>query len=751
MTILRWFPTMVYAVVILAIASFFAARGEVSLLLIAGGLAAVSWYVCEGPRGLALPRMIASLLILAVSVGVIPDLANHRDDVVGVIGRYAVWLSLIKLFERKRAADYAQLLMLSLVLMLAGALQTRSLFYGLGLIVYSVLTVLAVLLYQLYAGNERALATRMQSVPVSARSSVLPPLRPVFGPGVRRQFLLFTIFVAAIGIIASTIFFMAFPRHMGHGMLQQLMTQASLNRTGFVDQISLKTGARIGDSKTPVFQVRVLAGDGKPLENGQPIYLRGGVLEEYDAESFTWAMSRSTRSRTREGTAASLGFTALGVGRMNVGAQLDEYTIEVTPLVPMNDVIFAPASPVALSMASEMDFTFNQRTHTLTANARRAGSYTVRTVPRPSPNLLVSLNGGLPVVLGTLRPYDNAKVRELASSILRDAGLAAEQPRSFPERGTYARDAARACAAFLGSFTYTLDLSDVVIEGDPIEAFLLSFKRGHCEYFASALVAMLQSLGIEARLVTGFLAAEFEGDGYYRVRESHAHAWTEVHTTEFGWERVDPTPASVIDELSRVDESLAGRARGVYEMLDSSWIQNIVDFDGAKQTTLAQGLSIGPLDWLSTQSERFSEWLRMFIRRFGWAGGMQLLAISAAVAVALLILVRVIRRARRVRKMLQLQNVHGEEYRRLLRSLSFYIDMLDLLQRGDLAKPDWQPPRAWADVLHGSRPDVAMPVAALADLFYTARFGHQPLDTADEAAAAAELDRLAGALGVRRH
>ena len=80
---------------------------------------------------------------------------------------------------------------------------------------------------------------------------------------------------------------------------------------------------------------------------------------------------------------------------------------------------------------------------------------------------------------------------------------------------------------------------------NPIEDFLFRYKSGHCEYFATAMILMLRSVGIPARLATGFLGAEFNPlEDYYIVRQSNAHAWVEAYFPETGWTTIDPTPPS---------------------------------------------------------------------------------------------------------------------------------------------------------------------------------------------------------------
>jgi transglutaminase-like putative cysteine protease len=103
---------------------------------------------------------------------------------------------------------------------------------------------------------------------------------------------------------------------------------------------------------------------------------------------------------------------------------------------------------------------------------------------------------------------------------------------------------------------------------DAVAFFLFESHRGYCVHFASALALMCRSLGIPARVVSGFLEGEAEeGTHTYLVRARDAHAWAEVFVPGDGWVEVDPTPprpltvgeraAQVWDQLSRAVEEAA--------------------------------------------------------------------------------------------------------------------------------------------------------------------------------------------------
>ena len=58
MRLLRGFPAMALTVVLLSIVGFFVSQESVGLLLVCGALAAMSWYITEGPRGRSLPQIL---------------------------------------------------------------------------------------------------------------------------------------------------------------------------------------------------------------------------------------------------------------------------------------------------------------------------------------------------------------------------------------------------------------------------------------------------------------------------------------------------------------------------------------------------------------------------------------------------------------------------------------------------------------------------------------------------------------------
>jgi protein-glutamine gamma-glutamyltransferase len=105
-------------------------------------------------------------------------------------------------------------------------------------------------------------------------------------------------------------------------------------------------------------------------------------------------------------------------------------------------------------------------------------------------------------------------------------------------------DTVMALTAYLQhNYQYSQQLGHVPPGQDPVDWFLFDVKIGYCEQFATAEVLMLRSLGIPARLATGYSTGQYDPVlDQSIVRERDAHAWVEVWFPNDGWVPVDPSP-----------------------------------------------------------------------------------------------------------------------------------------------------------------------------------------------------------------
>lgn len=79
-------------------------------------------------------------------------------------------------------------------------------------------------------------------------------------------------------------------------------------------------------------------------------------------------------------------------------------------------------------------------------------------------------------------------------------------------------------------------------EGEPLDWFLFEYKIGFCNYYATAEVVMLRSVGVPARLAVGYARGDYDAErGVYEVWAEDYHAWPEVYFPGYGWVEFEPT------------------------------------------------------------------------------------------------------------------------------------------------------------------------------------------------------------------
>ncbi len=104
---------------------------------------------------------------------------------------------------------------------------------------------------------------------------------------------------------------------------------------------------------------------------------------------------------------------------------------------------------------------------------------------------------------------------------------------------------------------------------DPIDWFLFDYRIGFCNYYASAEVVLLRSLGIPARMAVGYASGMYQAsEGLYEVRGGDAHAWPEVFFPGYGWVEFEPTSslaAIIRPEAAASGEIGPGTEQGIEE------------------------------------------------------------------------------------------------------------------------------------------------------------------------------------------
>jgi protein-glutamine gamma-glutamyltransferase len=181
---------------------------------------------------------------------------------------------------------------------------------------------------------------------------------------------------------------------------------------------------------------------------------------------------------------------------------------------------------------------------------------------------------------------------------------------------------ARAMAFFRdGEFAYTLE--PLLLGTHSVDDFLFNTKAGFCEHFAAAFVFLMRAAGVPARVVTGYQGGELNPvDRIITVRQSDAHAWTEVYLRERGWVHVDPTG---LVAPGRVDGGLAHAVAGAqlpallrpqlewlrglryqWEAMSHSWNIWVIGYNTQRQRELMSLVGVRDADWRSLTAVLFA-------------------------------------------------------------------------------------------------------------------------------------------------
>jgi transglutaminase-like putative cysteine protease len=314
--------------------------------------------------------------------------------------------------------------------------------------------------------------------------------------------------------------FLLFPRLPGP--LWALPSGGHNGRTGLSSQMSPGDITSLAQSDEPAFRVRF---DGAPPERAQ-LYWRGPVLESFDGRRWR-ALADSAR---RQKTAAPL-------RQLPAGTPVHSYEIVLEAhqqrwLLPLETALSWDAADASLSATREL----------LSARpiaSRSAWRGRSATLPR----------------FRDARPPEQATLTFNTARNPRSAVLAGTMRAAAGSDRAYLRN-------ILGMFrqqAYYYTLEPPALGDHPVDDFLFRTRSGFCEHYASAFAMLARAAGIPARVVTGYQGGERNPlADYWIVRQSDAHAWTEVWLDGY-WERYDPT-AAVAPE--RVDEGIGAALPG---------------------------------------------------------------------------------------------------------------------------------------------------------------------------------------------
>jgi len=171
-----------------------------------------------------------------------------------------------------------------------------------------------------------------------------------------------------------------------------------------------------------------------------------------------------------------------------------------------------------------------------------------------------------------------------------------------------------------------------------VDDFLLRERAGHCEYFAAGMVVLLTALDVPSRIAGGYYGGRYNPiTGYYVIRRSDAHAWTEVWDGT-RWLTFDSTP-EVLRPGASTGSVLREYVAALGDSLNFVWDRYILSFGLADQLALAEDLLVRGRATLASLRQKLStDALKVGTRQYG---------ALAAIVIALGAMVALIVRRRR--------------------------------------------------------------------------------------------------------
>lgn len=526
--------------------------------IVAGGLLA-GWFTSTRTWPRAYVVALTTLLTAGLAGMLLLSLLDGEWLVNSIT--FGLLATVARTLQQQTSRQQFQLIALSFLLMVAAAVTNPDPAFALYFVAYSILLTWALTYTHL-----------LQRVEEAAGGSGMEWKASRFVSG---RFLLGSSLLALVLLASSSFIFLLFPR-LGLGFFSA-QTRRADPITGFSNTIELGHFGNLRDSTRVV--MRVEFGEGREyLPPVSMMHFRGISFESYDGSAWS---RRQTRTRPLRPGLDSYFEIDADPRLRSADYHTAEVDIYLEPLESENKVLFLPVRPIAVRhLATRFDrFRGTTRnfeedeaedlalsgpsgtsfSYTAQAGILRASVGDLRNLPMDYPRTIRRRYLQLPETL-------DPRIVKLAESVTADAANPYDMAVRLVDH-----------LQLEYGFT-TVGAGDTA---DPIAAFLFERRKGHCEYFATAMVLMLRTLGVPSRPVNGFLGASYNEFGdFYSVTEGRAHTWVEAWFPRYGWLTFDPTPAA---ETPPEDSGFFAALDLWVDALRLRWYKWVVEYDLEKQ------------------------------------------------------------------------------------------------------------------------------------------------------------------------
>lgn len=703
---------------VLAVVSTASLSPWTNVLLVVGLFAAIA--IPDSWQGRPALRHFATIAPLALLILQGARLLAGRSP-LDVAVEFAALLQIVRLATRRGAAHDQQIIVLALLHFVAGTVLGGGLTYGICFLGFLVVAPGALVLSHLrreVEGNYRQGARDRTGLPVDVPRILRS--RRVVGRG----FLASTCLLSVPILIFTTALFVLFPR-VGLSLL--LLNHPHAGRMiGFSEHVDLGDVGVLRDDPTIAlrFEIKDLP---EPPPTRLTLRLRGTAFDAYDGRA--WARTQ------RDLRPADHGLDGPDVVPLSRGpdfARDRSISFDLEPIDP--PVVFLPPRAVAIRVRPQNQILLGDP-----LIIQRGADGELRYSGSDARGLRYDayLASDSEPIVEALSTAERARYLTVPASLPeRIAGLAHTWTDALPT--TEAK--ARAIEDHL-RHDYTYDLkSPSQGKPRPVDHFLFESKRGHCEFFSTAMALMLRQVGVPSRNVTGFVGGTWNRFGrYYAVREGDAHSWVEAYVERNGrgsWETFDPTPASGAQPL----EPPGGAyyyVRDFIEALSQRWNTYVVGYDLRKQVRI--------FDAVSRSYEKFRS--RAGVDKGPFANVTRGPVVACAVLASLAVAYLLWKRRRRSGDEAATKTRHPEADAQVVVATALYRSLETALQAQGITRPPSMTPLRHAEHLRERRHPLGDVVFALTDQYLLARFGGQALSDSSRR----DFERRIREIRSRRH
>jgi len=646
-----------------------------TIALTTAGLFARALWIC-GVLRFNISDRATTILTLAYSGFFLVDYLALSHEFLPATVHLLFYLAVMKILTARSNRDYLYTAVIAFLELLAAAILSVNFNFFLFLALYLVFAIATL--------SSAEIRRSMHRATVSAR---VGPRR--FAPrlGVLSMFVTIGILLLTAGL------FFILPR----------TAEAAFSRLGphrgflpgFATQVTLGDIGEIKTSSRPVMHISIYSS-----QRVGGLKWRGGALTEFDGKRWTNPDRKPKRIEVENEHVDLSGGEHLPYGRRI------SYDINLEAI--QNDELFFPGTPEFLHIRTRALYRSDAGVYSLGKPLTDGFRYDASSRLEDTPELMPPISP--PPVLGLAERANDLQLPRLDSRI-------AELARSTASLAHNDLERARAIERHLRlDYSYTLELPGHEV-ADPLAYFLFTRRKGHCEYFASAMAVMLRAIGIPARLATGFQSGIYNDvTDLWLIRAGDAHSWVEAWIPGHGWTTFDPTPP----DPNQHPFALFTRLSLYLDATETFWRDWVVTYDIARQGTLAYRMEQSArkmgVNWFDTILAIRSGW-NQYVLGGGKRFGIPLVWTAAGIFLAwllgrpLLRLLRIRQRVARVRR--------GKAS--VADATLLYQRMLEILGKRGYHKPAWFTPAEFAASLPGGQ--LAASVKEFTATYNAVRFG----------------------------